>query len=127
MPGGTANIALGFEVPLAETRTVDVRPIQGTFQIAGARIIAPGDPSRSVLYYRVSKLGGGRMPRVGSDEVDVRAVRMLHDWIAADAGERQGPRRGPRGHPGRGPDRARGAAARRSDRRPRRGRRRSVG
>jgi putative heme-binding domain-containing protein len=35
-----------------------------------------------VLYYRVSKLGGGRMPRVGSDEVDVRAVRMLHDWIA---------------------------------------------
>jgi putative heme-binding domain-containing protein len=80
--GGTANIALGFEVPLAETKTVDVRPIQGTFQIAGARIIAPGDPSRSVLYYRVSKLGGGRMPRVGSNEVDVRAVRMLHDWIA---------------------------------------------
>ena len=80
--GGTANIALGFEVPLAETRTVDVRPIQGTFQIAGARIIAPGDPSRSVLYYRVSKLGGGRMPRLGSDEVDTRAVRMIHDWIA---------------------------------------------
>jgi uncharacterized repeat protein (TIGR03806 family) len=80
--GGTANIALGFEVPLAETKTVDVRPIQGTFQLPGARIIAPGDPSRSVLYYRVSKLGGGRMPRVGSNEVDARAVRMLHDWIA---------------------------------------------
>jgi uncharacterized repeat protein (TIGR03806 family) len=80
--GGTATIALGFEVPLAETRTVDVPPIQGTFGIAGARIVAPGDPSRSVLYYRVSKLGGGRMPRVGSNEVDARAVRMLRDWIA---------------------------------------------
>jgi uncharacterized repeat protein (TIGR03806 family) len=80
--GGTANIALGYEMPLAETKTVDVRPLQGTFQIAGARIIAPGDPSRSVLYYRVSKLGGGRMPRVGSNEVDVRAVRMIRDWIA---------------------------------------------
>lgn len=80
--GGTANIILGYEVPLPETRTVDVRPIQGTFQIAGARIIAPGDPSRSVLYYRVSKLGGGRMPRVGSDEVDTRAVRMIREWIA---------------------------------------------
>jgi uncharacterized repeat protein (TIGR03806 family) len=80
--GGTANIALGFEVPLAETKMIDIRPIQGTFQIPGARIIAPGDPSRSVLYYRVSKLGGGRMPRVGSNEVDVRAVRMLRDWIA---------------------------------------------
>ena len=80
--GGTANIALGFEVPLGETKTVDVRPIQGTFQIAGARIIAPGDPSRSVLYYRVSKMGGGRMPRAGSSQVNVRAVRMIHDWIA---------------------------------------------
>jgi uncharacterized repeat protein (TIGR03806 family) len=80
--GGTANIALGFEVPLDQTKTVDVRPIQGTFQIAGARIIAPGDASRSVLYYRIAKMGGGRMPRVGSSQVDVRAVRMIHDWIA---------------------------------------------
>jgi uncharacterized repeat protein (TIGR03806 family) len=79
--GGTANIALGFDVPLDKTQTVDVRPIQGTFQIAGARIIAPGDPSRSVLYYRICKLGGGRMPRAGSTEVDVRATRMIHDWI----------------------------------------------
>ncbi len=81
--GGAANIALGFEVPLEQTKTVDVRPIQGTFQIAGARIIAPGDPARSVLYYRVSKLGGGRMPRLGSNQVDLRAVRMIHDWIAS--------------------------------------------
>jgi uncharacterized repeat protein (TIGR03806 family) len=80
--GGTANIALGYEVPLEKTKTVDVRPIQGTFNIAGARIIASGDPTRSVLYYRISKLGGGRMPRVGSSEVDVRAVRMIHDWIS---------------------------------------------
>ena len=80
--GGTANIALGFEVPLAETKTVGIRPIQGTFGISGARIIAPGDPAGSVLYYRMSKLGGGRMPRVGSNQVDERATRMIHDWIA---------------------------------------------
>jgi putative heme-binding domain-containing protein len=46
-------------------------------------IVAPGDPAGSVLYYRVSKLGGGRMPRVGSSQVDERATRMIHDWIAA--------------------------------------------
>ena len=80
--GGTANIALGIEVALPATQTVGVRPIQGTFGIAGARIIAPGDPARSVLYYRMSKLGGGRMPRVGSNQVDERATRMIHDWIA---------------------------------------------
>ena len=48
--GGTANIALGFEVPLKATQTIGIRPIQGTFGIAGARIIAPGDPAGSVLY-----------------------------------------------------------------------------
>ncbi|MGP0066054.1 MAG: PQQ-dependent sugar dehydrogenase, partial [Isosphaeraceae bacterium] len=80
--GGAANIALGFDIPQEKTQTVNVRPIQGTFNIAGARIIAPGDPSRSVLYYRVAKLGGGRMPRLGADQVDERAVRMIHDWIA---------------------------------------------
>ena len=42
----------------------------------------PAIPSGSVLYYRMSKLGGGRMPRVGSQQVDERASRMIHDWIA---------------------------------------------
>jgi putative heme-binding domain-containing protein len=80
--GGAANIALGFDMPLNRTGTVGERPIQGTFQIAGARIIVPGDPASSVLYYRISKLGGGRMPRMGSNVVDDRGTRMIHDWIA---------------------------------------------
>ncbi len=40
--GGSANIALGFEVPLDQTKTVDVQPIQGTFQIAGRGSSHPG-------------------------------------------------------------------------------------
>ncbi len=81
--GGSANIDLGYELPLEATKTVGIRPIQGTFNIAGASIISPGDPAGSVLYYRVSKLGGGRMPRAGSSQVDERATRMIHDWIAS--------------------------------------------
>ena len=65
-----------------KTKTISQRPIQGTFNISGASIISPGDPAGSVLYYRIAKLGGGRMPRVGSQQVDERAVRMIHDWIA---------------------------------------------
>ena len=99
--GGTANIALGIEVPLAETKTVGVKPIQGTFNIPGARIIAPGDPERSVLYYRISKLGGGRMPRVGSNQVDERAVRLIPRLDRGDAADREaGRRRGPQGRRG---------------------------
>ena len=80
--GGTANILLSRVLPLEQTRTVDVRPIQGGFGISGAKIIAPGDPEGSVLYYRIAKLGGGRMPRLGSQVVDERALGLFHDWIA---------------------------------------------
>lgn len=80
--GGAATISLAHDVELKETRTLLERPTQGTFRIANAGIIRPGDPDGSVLYYRVAKRGGGRMPRVGSTEVDLAGVRMIHDWIA---------------------------------------------
>jgi uncharacterized repeat protein (TIGR03806 family) len=102
--GGAATIALGIEYPLDQTRTLDARPLQGTFGIEGARIIAPGDPDSSVLLYRIAKLGGGRMPRIGSSRVDDRAVRLIRDWIA------RMPAAGP-GRPSRESDEARKAIA----------------
>ena len=80
--GGTALIALGTELNLEQTRTVGARPVQGTFNIDDARIIAPGEPERSVLFYRMAKLGAGRMPRIGSLRVDERGLRLIGDWIA---------------------------------------------
>jgi putative heme-binding domain-containing protein len=62
---------------------LDGRPRWGSFAIDGARIVAPGDPCGSVLYYRVATAGGGRMPRLGSRRVDVRGTRLLYDWIAS--------------------------------------------
>ena len=41
----------------------------------------PGDPFSSVLYYRISKTGPGRMPHIGSEIVDSRGVETIHDWI----------------------------------------------
>ena len=38
------------------------------------------------------------MPRVGSNQVDERAIRMIHDWIAGMPAQREGPCRGARGH-----------------------------
>jgi putative heme-binding domain-containing protein len=80
--GGTANILLSYALPLDQTKTVDVRPIQGGFGISGSKIIAPRDPEGSVLYYRIAKLGGGRMPRLGSQLVDERALGLFHNWIS---------------------------------------------
>ncbi len=80
--GGSATIDLTFDAKLDKARVLNVRPTQGSFGITHAQVIAPGDPLGSVLYYRMSKVGGGRMPRLGSDEVDESAIRMIHDWIA---------------------------------------------
>jgi uncharacterized repeat protein (TIGR03806 family) len=79
--GGTAFIDLRGEIPLAKTNLL-TRPTQGTFGIHGAQVIFPGRPEHSVLYYRLSKLGRGRMPYFGSSIVDERGVRLVHDWIS---------------------------------------------
>jgi putative heme-binding domain-containing protein len=79
--GGTADIDLRCDIPVEQSKALEVRPVQGTFEIAGAQILAPGDPYRSVLYYRMAKLGGGRMPHIGSEVVDEHGLRLIHDWI----------------------------------------------
>lgn len=84
--GGTATIDLSYGVLLADAQMIDVRPAQGAFGISDARIIAPGDPNGSVLHYRMLKSGGGRMPRLGSDEVDEAGVQLIREWIAAMPG-----------------------------------------
>ncbi len=46
-------------------------------------MISPGDPYRSVLYYRMATLGKGHMPHIGSQQVDWFGLRLIHDWIAS--------------------------------------------
>ncbi len=72
---------LRAEIGLGTSKTLDVVPIQGAFSIADARLLASGDPFRSVVYYRISKTGPGRMPHIGSEIVDSRGVEVIHDWI----------------------------------------------
>jgi len=80
--GGNAEIHLIATWDLADMGIVNVRPSQGTFGIPNARLVVPGDPFRSVLFYRVSTLGSGRMPRLGSSVVHDEGVKLIHDWIA---------------------------------------------
>jgi uncharacterized repeat protein (TIGR03806 family) len=79
--GGATTIALAAALPLNETKTVGAVPAQGSFGIDQARVITPGAPERSVLYYRICKTGAGRMPRAGSHIVDPKATRLIADWI----------------------------------------------
>ena len=90
-PRGSAIVSfyLRRELPFDDLNTNKGTGI-GTFGMRNARIIVPGDPYRSVLMYRMSKLGYARMPYIGSQVVDSKAVALMDQWIrslAADNGE----------------------------------------
>ncbi|GAB4157243.1 MAG: PQQ-dependent sugar dehydrogenase [Planctomycetaceae bacterium] len=79
--GGTAAMELPYQLPMEKTNLLNARPTQGTFKIHGAQVLAPGDPFRSVLYYRMAKLGRGRMPHFGSNVVDQQGLQLIREWI----------------------------------------------
>lgn len=79
--GGAVLSKMHYDIPLDKTNMVGVRPTQGTFGIHSAQVIAPGDPYRSVLLYRMAKLGSGRMPHIGSAEVDQEGVELIFQWL----------------------------------------------
>lgn len=46
--------------------------------------VAPGDPDRSILYYRMASLEGGiSMPEIGRSSLDGDGMKVVHDWIAS--------------------------------------------
>jgi putative heme-binding domain-containing protein len=91
--GGNAAVRFNYDLSLAEFRAVDVRAARGEFDLKGAKIVAPGDPYRSTLYYRISTERAGRMPHIGSRLVDLEGTQLVRDWIQELAGVRRGPKR----------------------------------
>jgi putative heme-binding domain-containing protein len=81
--GGTSPIEFPLENPLERTNALGAPPTQGTFGIPHARIIAPGDPYRSVLFYRLSTVGPGHMPQIGGRRIDEAGLALIHDWITS--------------------------------------------
>lgn len=81
--GGTAPFVLNRHVPLDQLQIVDAPPSQGTFDLMDARVVAAGDPNRSVLMYRLVKSGRGHMPQFGPSLIDEDGVRLISHWIAS--------------------------------------------
>jgi uncharacterized repeat protein (TIGR03806 family) len=81
--GGNAQIDLDFARTLDKMKIIDVAPQHDTFGIAGAKLIAPGHPERSVLLHRLAHRGRGQMPPLATSLVDEPAVEMLRAWVRA--------------------------------------------
>ena len=60
---------------------VDVLPGAGGLGAVDARIIATGERSRSVLWLRMARMDGNRMPPLGSRLVDETALDLIGNWI----------------------------------------------
>ena len=80
--GGTSVMDLRYEVPIGDMRLLNVTPTQGRFGMSNGHIVLAGHPEQSVLLFRTSKLGRGRMPYIGSQRIDERGIQLLYDWIS---------------------------------------------
>jgi putative heme-binding domain-containing protein len=101
--GGTVALRLQFPLPVDKMYAVDVRPARGDFGLPDARIIKPGDPYASTLYFRMAKFGRDRMPHIGSQLPDEAGLTLIEQWIAGLATADVSPDvRGGNGVPARG-------------------------
>ncbi len=82
-PGGPTpvNLDLRYTTSLANTNACDVVPTSDDLGINMARLIAPGDASRSVLVARMDVRDANAMPPLGSTVVDAAGVTLVTDWI----------------------------------------------
>jgi uncharacterized repeat protein (TIGR03806 family) len=84
-PGGTtqANMDLRYDTAFAEMGICGVTPQNGDLGITDARLFAPGEPARSLLLERISRLDSTRMPPSSSNMVDPDGIALIADWITA--------------------------------------------
>jgi glucose/arabinose dehydrogenase/mono/diheme cytochrome c family protein len=79
--GGNSLMQLSLGTPADRMGVIDAEPMHTRFEIPDAKIVAPGDPERSILYQRISRRLTGQMPPLMSTEVDREAVDLIADWI----------------------------------------------
>ena len=82
-PGGPTpvDLDLRFDTAQADINAVGVVPTAGDLGIDDARIIAPGDRARSVLWERMRRLNTDRMPPLASHLVDDGGLDVVGQWI----------------------------------------------
>ena len=80
-PGGAgAFFDARFDTPLKKQGIIN-GPVANLLNIAGAKVIAPGNTNKSVMYHRISITGENQMPPLGRNLVDDRAVAVFAQWI----------------------------------------------
>ena len=87
-PNGPTPVTLDlrYNTALSATQTCNLQPAAGDLGISNARIIAPGEPARSVLLARMKVRDVNQMPPLASHMVDQAAVDVIMAWIGGLSG-----------------------------------------
>jgi putative heme-binding domain-containing protein len=89
--GGSAPLEVNFDQALSEAALLWQKPTRGDFTLTNPHLITPGEPSQSVLNYRIASIGSGHMPPLGAREVDERGAALLWEWVKAMPREKVAP------------------------------------
>lgn len=71
-----------YDVALGDTGLCDP-PLLGDYGLNNPLVVAPGNPQRSMLSFRMGTLEAPRMPPLGSEIVDSEGVTLVNGWINA--------------------------------------------
>jgi len=82
-PGGLSRglFDARFQTPLAEQGLLDGTLASGDLGIAGARVVVPGHPERSILLERLKRRDAARMPPIQLHDEGSPLLPVLEDWI----------------------------------------------
>lgn len=79
--GGNSRFNLVYTAEPEKVRLIDESPIHDTMGVANPRLVAPGDPDRSILYRRLMVRGLNQMPPTSTNRIDHRGADLIAEWI----------------------------------------------
>ncbi|MDB6124647.1 MAG: Immunoglobulin I-set domain protein [Pedosphaera sp.] len=78
--GIRANFDARFDTPL-ESQGIINGTVFADLGIVDAKVITPGDASKSIMHFRMNTIGPGKMPPVARNTIDTDAITALEAWI----------------------------------------------
>lgn len=81
--GGNSQMVLSLGTTPEKQQLINADPLHNRFGIADAKLVAPGDPERSILLQRIARRGRGQMPQLATSLVDEEAVMLFSEWITS--------------------------------------------
>ena len=85
-------IDLRYGTALPDTHLIDQPPSFGDLGISGARRITSGNKTLSILWERLRRFDGNRMPPLGTNLADRQTIDLLGQWIDSLGSDNTAPR-----------------------------------